>query len=169
MITTSERPFISVIHRALTLAAMASIRTKIGHGLAKVLGIQLQGRTESEDLLRGESIFSTDSFIEEQPTSGDWLRGLIPNRLDCVNYLKRLFPFTNWVWAYNNKWLLGDLVAGITVGAVVVPQSMAYAILANLNPEFGLYSSFMGVVIYWFFATSKDITIGVSAALASSS
>lgn len=50
---------------------------------------------------------------------------------------------------------------GITVGAVVVPQSMAYARLAELAPQFGLYSSFMGVLIYWFFATSKDITIGV--------
>jgi sodium-independent sulfate anion transporter 11 len=48
------------------------------------------------------------------------------------------------------------------VGAVVVPQSMAYAKLAQLPVEFGLYSSFMGVLIYWFFATSKDITIGVS-------
>lgn len=50
---------------------------------------------------------------------------------------------------------------GITVGAVVVPQGMAYALLANLKPQFGLYSSFMGVLIYWMFATSKDITIGV--------
>jgi sodium-independent sulfate anion transporter 11 len=40
---------------------------------------------------------------------------------------------------------------------------MAYALLAALPPQFGLYSSFMGVLIYWFFATSKDITIGVSA------
>jgi MFS superfamily sulfate permease-like transporter len=38
---------------------------------------------------------------------------------------------------------------------------MAYANLAQLPVEFGLYSSFMGVLIYWFFATSKDITIGV--------
>ncbi len=38
---------------------------------------------------------------------------------------------------------------------------MAYAKLALLPPQFGLYSSFMGVLIYWFFATSKDITIGV--------
>lgn len=51
---------------------------------------------------------------------------------------------------------------GITVGAVVVPQGMAYAALAELKPQFGLYSSFMGVLLYWFFATSKDITIGVS-------
>ena len=48
---------------------------------------------------------------------------------------------------------------GITVGAVVVPQGMAYAKLALLPVEFGLYSSFMGVLIYWFFATSKDITV----------
>lgn len=39
---------------------------------------------------------------------------------------------------------------------------MAYAKLALLPVEFGLYSSFMGVLVYWFFATSKDITIGVS-------
>ena len=72
---------------------------------------------------------------------------------------------------------MGDLVAGITVGAVVVPQSMAYARLAQLPVQYGLYSSFgkllfrnynhllmtcclVGVVAYWFFATSKDITIG---------
>lgn len=42
---------------------------------------------------------------------------------------------------------------------------MAYAQLAQLPVEYGLYSSFMGVLIYWFFATSKDITIGVSRAL----
>lgn len=41
---------------------------------------------------------------------------------------------------------------------------MAYASLAQLPVEYGLYSSFMGVLIYWFFATSKDITIGVSPA-----
>lgn len=41
---------------------------------------------------------------------------------------------------------------------------MAYAKLALLEPQFGLYSSFVGVLIYWFFATSKDITIGVSLA-----
>jgi MFS superfamily sulfate permease-like transporter len=39
---------------------------------------------------------------------------------------------------------------------------MAYAKLADLPVQFGLYSSFMGVLLYWFFATSKDITIGVS-------
>ncbi len=71
-----------------------------------------------------------------------------------------LFPFFQWIGSYNLTWLTGDLIAGITVALVVVPQSMSYALLANLPPEYGLYSSFVGVMIYALFATSKDVTIG---------
>ncbi|EEY19900.1 Sulfate permease 2 [Verticillium nonalfalfae] len=144
---------------------MTSTRTKIGHGLAKVLGIKLQENEPQEEMLRGESVISTQSFVEEQPTSAEWLAELVPDAEFCRKYVKSLFPFINWIGYYNVGWLIGDLVAGITVGAVVVPQGMAYALLANLDPEFGLYSSFMGVLIYWFFATSKDITIGPVAVL----
>lgn len=52
-------------------------------------------------------------------------------------------------------------LSGLTVGAVVVPQGMAYALLAKLPAEYGLYTSFVGFLLYWAFATSKDITIGV--------
>jgi MFS superfamily sulfate permease-like transporter len=62
----------------------------------------------------------------------------------------------------SNPVFPSNRVSGVTVGAVVIPQGMAYAKLAALPVEFGLYSSFMGVLLYWFFATSKDITIGVS-------
>ncbi|MCJ1243004.1 Sulfate permease 2 [Trapelia coarctata] len=142
-----------------------SISTKIGHGLAKVLRINLNYRnpTGKEDLTRGESVFSVssaDTYVEEEPTVADWFRSLSPSGRDVLQYFINLFPFIQWMPRYNAEWLFGDLVAGITVGAVVVPQSMAYAQLAQLPPEFGLYSSFMGVLIYWFFATSKDITIG---------
>ena len=65
------------------------------------------------------------------------------------------------VCALESRSAYGILTAsGITIGAVVVPQSMAYANLAELPVQYGLYSSFMGVLLYWFFATSKDITIG---------
>ena len=60
----------------------------------------------------------------------------------------------------KNCLLIIDLIAGLTVGAVVVPQSMSYAKIATLPAEYGLYSSFVGVFIYCFFATSKDVTIG---------
>ncbi|KAK5001028.1 hypothetical protein LTR66_000233 [Elasticomyces elasticus] len=145
---------------------MASASTKVGHGLAKVLGIKLDYRNEtgrSEKITRGESVFSVssaDTYVEEEPTVAEWFSGVAPSRRDMLRYFRSLFPFTHWIGRYNSQWLAGDLVAGITIGAVVVPQGMAYAQLAALPVEYGLYSSFMGVLIYWFFATSKDITIG---------
>ncbi|KAK4954416.1 hypothetical protein LTR10_007847 [Elasticomyces elasticus] len=142
-----------------------STRTRIGHGLAKGLGIKLNYRNETgtTPVTRGESTFSVEtaeSYVEAEPTAAEWLADITPSRRDCLNYVKSLFPFVHWLPFYNTQWLIGDLVAGITIGAVVVPQGMAYAKLAELPVEFGLYSSFMGVLIYWFFATSKDITIG---------
>lgn len=50
--------------------------------------------------------------------------------------------------------------SGITVGIVVVPQALSYAKLATVQPQYGLYSSFIGVLTYAFFATSKDVSIG---------
>ncbi|GAP85966.1 putative sulfate permease [Rosellinia necatrix] len=141
--------------------------TQIGHGLAKVLGIKLD-KPETERVTRGESVFSiqtADSFFEEQPTVKEALNSIIPTRRGILNYISSLFPFLSWIGFYNLQWFIGDLVAGITIGAVVVPQGMAYAKLAELPVQFGLYSSFVGVIIYWFFATSKDITIGPVAVL----
>ncbi|PNS20254.1 Sulfate permease 2 [Sphaceloma murrayae] len=144
---------------------MPSTSTKVGHGLAKALGIKLNYRDElgHEGLTRGESVFSVDSadsYVEREPTVAEWFAEITPSGHQVFNYFRNLLPFLHWIGFYNLQWFAGDLVAGITVGAVVVPQSMAYAQLAQLPPEYGLYSSFMGVLIYWFFATSKDITIG---------
>jgi sodium-independent sulfate anion transporter 11 len=143
---------------------MAPSADKVGRGLAKVLGIRLEEH-HHDPVTRGESAYSVDtaaSYVEEEPSVGQWLRHIIPTPRGVVRWFLSLFPFLSWIGYYNLQWLYGDLVAGITVGAVVVPQSMAYAKLALLEPQFGLYASFMGVMLYWFFATSKDITIGVS-------
>ncbi|KAF2085688.1 sulfate permease [Saccharata proteae CBS 121410] len=145
-----------------------STASKLGHGLAKVFGIQLDETDPADKITRGESVFSVssaDTYIEQEPTAGEWLRSVTPTAAEFGQYVKSLFPFMSWITRYNSTWLQGDLVAGITVGAVVVPQGMAYAKLAELPVEYGLYSSFMGVIIYWLFATSKDITIGPVAVL----
>ncbi|KAI1938714.1 hypothetical protein LOZ12_004035 [Ophidiomyces ophidiicola] len=138
---------------------------KVGLGLAKVLGIKVEENDPSaaDSVTRGESTMSTASreiFLEEEPSSVDFLLECVPTGRQMVSYAVNLFPVLHWIGRYNVQWFLGDLVAGITVGAVVVPQGMAYAKLAELPVEYGLYSSFMGVLVYWFFATSKDITIG---------
>ncbi|KAH7328390.1 sulfate transporter family-domain-containing protein [Stachybotrys elegans] len=108
---------------------------------------------------------STDAFVEGPPTTAEWLRDQVPSPQAVHDYLYSLFPCLSWVGHYNTQWAAGDIVAGITIGAVVVPQSMAYALLANLEPQYGLYSSFIGVMIYWIFGTSKDISIGPVAVL----
>ncbi|KAI9103691.1 sulfate transporter family-domain-containing protein [Phlyctochytrium arcticum] len=78
-------------------------------------------------------------------------------------YLKSLFPIISWLPKYNRDWLYGDLIAGLTVGMVIIPQALAYAKLATLPLEYGLYTSFTGVLVYCLFATSKDVTIGATA------
>ncbi|KAH9826247.1 sulfate permease 2-like [Teratosphaeria destructans] len=149
---------------------MASTSTKVGHGLAKVLGIKLDYRNETGNptYTNGESVYSiesADSYVEHEPTALEWLQETVPSWKDVGAYFWSLFPFLHWITKYNLQWFTGDMIAGITIGAVVVPQGMAYAKLAELPVEYGLYTSFMGVLIYWFFATSKDITIGPVAVL----
>ncbi|KAI9273093.1 sulfate transporter family-domain-containing protein [Phascolomyces articulosus] len=82
-----------------------------------------------------------------------------------VHYIASFFPIIQWIHRYNTAWLLRDLIAGITVGIVVVPQSMGYAKIAELPAEYGLYTAFVGLAVYCFFATSKDISIGPTAVM----
>ncbi|CAF1071908.1 unnamed protein product [Rotaria sp. Silwood1] len=106
-------------------------------------------------------IVTHHEYFEPYPTVKSWLKGQINNPKQRIkNYFLSYLPFINWIYRYNLTWFWGDLIAGLTVGAIVIPQSMAYAGLAKLQPQFGLYSSFVGVMIYWLFATSKDISIG---------
>ncbi|XP_015595529.1 sodium-independent sulfate anion transporter isoform X1 [Cephus cinctus] len=75
---------------------------------------------------------------------------------------KRL-PVLRWLPRYNGQDALGDLVAGITVGLTVIPQSLAYSNVAGLSPEYGLYGSFLGCFIYIIFGSCKDIPLGPTA------
>ncbi len=99
---------------------------------------------------------TSHEYRELQPTVKGWFKSRINNpKSQIKNYFLSYFPFLTWIYRYNLTWFWSDLIAGLTVGAVAIPQSMAYAGLAKLAPQFGLYSSFVGVMIYWFFATSK--------------
>lgn len=90
--------------------------TKIGHALAKVLGIKLSYRNPTGEVLtRGESALSqstAETFVEAEPTSWEWIRSIIPSGSQLGRYVYSLFPFTHWIGRYNVQWLYGDLVAG---------------------------------------------------------
>ncbi|ORY66529.1 sulfate permease [Pseudomassariella vexata] len=135
--------------------------------IAKAVGIDLDARYEQvpKDLAGRATcaVAPFDPYFEAEPTVQEWIRECIPSKRDVLPYLSSLFPFTNWICRYNVRWLVGDVIAGVTLGLVVVPQAMAYALLANLSPEYGLYTSFTGASLYWLFGTSKDIAIGATA------
>ncbi|KAK0093334.1 hypothetical protein PV326_013778 [Microctonus aethiopoides] len=77
--------------------------------------------------------------------------------------LHKRLPILNWLPKYNGDDALGDIVAGITVGLTVIPQSLAYSYIAGLPPQYGLYGSFLGCFIYIFFGSCKDTPFGPSA------
>ncbi|KAJ4248466.1 hypothetical protein NW762_012803 [Fusarium torreyae] len=102
-------------------------------------------------------------YYELEPTVQEALLECIPTADGTFQFLKSLFPCLGWLPRYNWRWLVSDSIAGLTVGLVVIPQAMAYALLATLDPDFGLYTSFAGAATYWLFGTSKDIVIGTTA------
>lgn len=74
--------------------------------------------------------------------------------------MQKFFPFLQWLTNYNKTKFIRDLVAGLTVGIVLIPQAMAYAMIAGLPPVYGLYAAIFPVLVYMLFGTSKHLGIG---------
>ena len=74
--------------------------------------------------------------------------------------LKKWLPVLEWLPQYQKGWFRHDLVAGLTVGVMLVPQGMAYALLAGMPPIYGLYASLIPLLLYAIFGTSRQISIG---------
>lgn len=74
--------------------------------------------------------------------------------------LKSFFPILDWLPNYNSEHLKGDLSAGLTVGVMLIPQGMAYAMLAGLPPIYGLYASTLPLILYAILGTSRQLAVG---------
>lgn len=74
--------------------------------------------------------------------------------------IKRLFPILEWLPEYNRSKFYGDLSAGLTVGVMLIPQGMAYAMIAGLPPIFGLYAAFIPQLVYALMGTSGKLGVG---------
>jgi len=74
--------------------------------------------------------------------------------------LKRFLPILDWLPNYKKEWLKGDLGAGLTVGVMLIPQGIAYALIAGLPPIYGLYTAMIPQIVYAIFGTSRQLAVG---------
>ncbi|XP_072992648.1 sulfate transporter 1.2-like isoform X2 [Typha latifolia] len=98
-----------------------------------------------------ETFFADDPLhrYKDQPRSRKLMLGL-----------QYFFPILEWGRHYNLGKFKGDLIAGLTIASLCIPQDIGYAKLANLDPQYGLYSSFVPPLIYSVMGSSKDLAIG---------
>ncbi|PRQ36083.1 putative SLC26A/SulP transporter [Rosa chinensis] len=98
-----------------------------------------------------ETFFPDDPFrqFKNQPATKKAVLGL-----------QYFFTILEWAPRYNLGYLKSDLIAGITIASLAVPQGISYASLANVPPIVGIYGSFVPPIIYAIFGSSRDIAIG---------
>src|ERR1700761_21230 len=75
------------------------------------------------------------------------------------------FPPARWIIEYRAAWLLGDIVAGVTLAAYAIPVSLAYAGLAGLPPQVGVYGYLLGGLGYALLGSSRQLAIGPTSAI----
>ncbi len=77
-----------------------------------------------------------------------------------MQFIKKIFPIVDWLPQYNSSTFKGDISAGLTVGVMLIPQGMAYAMIAGLPPIYGLYASTIPLIIYALLGTSRQLAVG---------
>jgi high affinity sulfate transporter 1 len=87
------------------------------------------------------------------------------NPEDPIHGWRAVFPPAQWLAAYRPQWLASDAVAGVTLAAYAIPVSLAYASLAGLPPQNGIYCYLLGGLFYALFGTSRQLAVGPTSAI----
>ena len=86
-------------------------------------------------------------------------------QIETPHGIEKYLPVLQWLPGYKPDWLRSDLVAGLTTAAVVIPQSMAYATIAGLPVEVGLYAALVPMVVYAIMGTSRVLSVSVTSTI----
>jgi sulfate transporter 4 len=122
---------------------------------------------EVENYIKNALVVPRD--VVSKTKSESFKKSVADARVECrsrssMEWLEAFFPMLKWLRIYNFKAnIMADIVAGLTVTAVIIPQSMSFAKLAGLPIQFGLYSSFVPIYAYSVFGSSRQLAIGTSA------
>ena len=76
--------------------------------------------------------------------------------------IQRYIPILTWLPHYQSKWLRLDIIAGLTIMALLVPEGMAYAQLAGMPPQTAFYAAPAGLILFAIFGTSRQLVVAVS-------
>ena len=98
--------------------------------------------------------------MTEEPRSAGEFTGGGP-----VRGWRAAFPPAQWLPSYRPQWLAQDAIAGVTLAAYGIPVSLAYASLAGLPPQYGIYCYLVGGLFYALFGTSRQLAIGPTSAI----
>src|SRR6478609_8114431 len=79
---------------------------------------------------------------------------------------QRFRPIPEWLLSYRRDWLRPDIVAGLTTGAVIIPKAMAFAMIAGLPVQLGLYTALVPMMIYAVLGTSRVLSVSTTTTLA---
>lgn len=113
----------------------------------------LAGHRDTKD---GSGAASDDKVSKKaSPPPSKWRRALL-----------RHVPVLQWLPAYNMEWGIDDVIAGITLGLTIIPESIACALLAGLPARYGLCSAFIGPLIYLIFGSIDKVIIGPTSLVA---
>jgi high affinity sulfate transporter 1 len=80
--------------------------------------------------------------------------------------LARYLPILHWLPHYNKAWLTGDIVAGLSVWALMVPQSLGYAAISGVPVQYGLYAAAIALIVYAIFGSSRHVVTGPTSTIA---
>ncbi|XP_058511032.1 chloride anion exchanger [Ochotona princeps] len=114
-------------------------------------------------------VYSSNGFAEEHKRKERRHKTVLDHLKLCCRcsskkakrILLSFLPIASWLPGYRLKeWLLSDIVSGISTGLVAVLQGLAFALLVNVPPAYGLYAAFFPAVVYFFLGTSKHISVG---------
>jgi len=128
-------------------------------------------RTESVLTVKSRHGFFSEFELIKQPTMAKTvsMQSLMSPRSPdasskpCPCRPSSLLPILRWVPSYSFAWLKADIMAALTVSILQVPQVLAYAVLAGLPPEWGLYASIVPVIVYSIWSTSTKVAVGPGA------
>ncbi|KAM6902152.1 sulfate anion transporter 1 [Xenentodon cancila] len=105
--------------------------------------------------------------IRQQQSTASVLKSKLKKSVACSaprvrSTLTGFFPVVRWLPKYKlREYIWGDVMSGVIVGIILVPQAIAYCLLAGVEPIYGLYTSFYANIIYFLMGTSRHVSVGI--------